>query len=543
MVKAARQQTFDAIVIGSGIGGLTVAALLSKLYQKRVLVLEQHFTPGGFTHTFERKGKFHWDVGLHYVGDMGEGDTGKAVFDYLTNGNLHWHKMPDPFEKFVYPDFTFEVYSDPDRFQADLIQRFPHEQEAVRRYFKDVQKAAFWYGAHSMLELFPVWLHPLLTPTIRYLGAIARQTTQHYLDKHFQDSHLKAVLASQWGDYGLPPSQSCFGIHSVIVTHYFKGGWYPVGGAKAIAQAIIPTIEQAGGVVITQRRVTEILLEFGVAVGVKAQNTAKPEADLETYYAPITVSDAGAFNTYLKLIPPNYPIADRHKIQVFPKGTSMLTVYLGLKESPQQLGFQGENHWIYTTYDHDTIAQDPPIPSDKLPNFGYLSFPSLKDPLAKGHTAEIIAHVDYDCFSQWREQAWRQRGGDYTELKSQITQSLIQLVERHYPGFKDLIEYAELSTPLTVEHFDASDRGAIYGIPCVPERLDQSWIGARTPIKNLYLTGADTFSLGIMGAMMGGVKTAGILNGALGFFKIMATIMQASALHSRSHKTEDLLSS
>lgn len=536
MITPTRQQTFDAIVIGSGIGGLTTAALLSKLYRKRVLLLEQHFTAGGFTHTFERKGKFHWDVGVHYVGDMGEGGTGKAVFDYLTNGNLRWHKMPDPFEKFVYPDFTFEVFADPDRFQADLIQCFPDEQAAIRRYFKDVQKAAFWFGAHAMLELFPVWLHPLLRKVVRNFGVIARQTTQHYLDRNFQDVRLKALLASQWGDYGLPPSQSCFGIHSVIVTHYFQGGWYPVGGAKAIAQSIIPVIEQAGGVVITQRRVTEILLESGAAVGVKAQHTAHPQAEPETYYAPVVISDAGAFNTYLKLIPPSHTIAERRKIQAFPKGTSMLTVYLGLKESPQGLGFQGENHWIYTTYDHNAIAQDLPIPSGHLPKFGYLSFPSLKDPLAEGHTAEIIAHVDYDFFSQWREQPWRHRRSDYTEMKAQITQSLIQLVESHYPGFQDLIEYAELSTPLTVEHFDASDRGAIYGIPCIPERLDQPWIGARTPIKNLYLTGADTFSLGIMGAMMGGVKTAGILNGSSGYFKIMATIMRESAVRSRSHK-------
>jgi all-trans-retinol 13,14-reductase len=527
MITTTRSQTFDVIVIGSGIGGLTVAALLSKLYHKSVLVLEQHFTAGGFTHTFERKGKFHWDVGLHYVGDMGKGGTGKAVFDYLTNGNLHWQKMPDPFEKFVYPDFTFEVYSKLDRFQADLIQRFPHERAAIRRYFRDVQKAAFWFGTHSMLELLPVWLHPFLRRMIRYFGAIARQTTQHYLNRNFQDAHLKALLASQWGDYGLPPSQSCFGIHSVIVTHYFKGGWYPVGGAKAIAQAIIPTIEQAGGAVITQCQVTEILLESGVAVGVKTQNTAHPKADPEIYYAPIVVSDAGAFNTYLKLIPSSYPLAERQKIQSFPKGNSVLTVYLGLKDSPQQLGFQGENHWIYTTYDHDVIAQDPPIPTDGLPKFCYLSFPSLKDPLAQGHTAEIIAHVNYDFFSQWRGQSWRRRDSDYTELKAQVTQSLIQLVESYYPGFQDLIEYAELSTPLTVEHFDASDHGAIYCIPCIPERLDQTWIGARTPIKNLYLTGTDAFSLGIMGAMMGGVKTTGILNGSFGFFKIMATIMKS----------------
>ena len=542
MVATTRPQTFDAIVIGSGIGGLTVAALLAKLDRKRVLVLEQHFTAGGFTHTFERQGKFQWDVGLHYVGDMGQGDTGKAVFDYLTNGTLRWHKMPDPFEKFVYPDFTFEVYADPDRFQADLIQRFPLEAVSIRRYFSDVQRAAFWFGAHTMVELLPGWLQPILRRLIRHFGAIARQTTRHYLDQNFQDAQLKALLVSQWGDYGLPPSQSCFGIHSVIVTHYFKGGWYPVGGAEAIAQAIIPVIEQGGGVVLTQRRVTEILLEAGVAVGVKVESTSPAKADLETYYAPIVVSDAGAFNTYVKLIPPSYPMAEREQIRAFPKGSSMLTVYLGLKESPQRLGFQGENHWIYTTYDHDGIAlaltnqvaQEGAIGLDRPPQFCYLSFPSLKDPQAQGHTAEIIAHVDYDFFAPWQGQPWRRRGRDYAELKAKIIQALVQLVENHYPGFEDLIEYAELSTPLTVEHFDASDRGAIYGIPCIPERLDQTWIGARTPIKNLYLTGADTSSLGIMGAMMGGVKTTGILQGRFGFFKIMATIMGQSARSQRS---------
>jgi all-trans-retinol 13,14-reductase len=115
-----------------------------------------------------------------------------------------------------------------------------------------------------------------------------------------------------------------------------------------------------------------------VAVGVKAQNTAKPEADLETYYAPIVVSDAGAFNTYVKLIPPHYPLAERQQIQAFPKSSSMVTVYLGLKESPQQLGFQGENHWIYTTYDHNSIAQDSPIPLDQSTQI-WLSLISLSE--------------------------------------------------------------------------------------------------------------------------------------------------------------------
>ncbi|GAB4536969.1 MAG: NAD(P)/FAD-dependent oxidoreductase [Pleurocapsa sp.] len=526
-----KQQKFDAIVIGSGIGGLTVAALLSKIHQKRVLVLEQHFKAGGFTHTFKRKKQFHWDVGLHYVGEMYEGSTSKALFDYLTDGNLRWQKMPDPFEKFVYPDFTFEVFSDPDRYQADLIEQFPQEASAIKGYFADVKKAVFWFGTYSMLELLPTWLHPLLRKLISYFGRIARQTTEDYLASNFQDERLKALLTSQWGDYGLAPSQSCFGIHSLIVTHYLKGGWYPVGGSEEIAKNMIPVIESSGGAILTKRRVSQILLSSGVAVGVEVENTAKNIT--ETYSAPIIVSDVGAFNTYLKLIPPDYPLQEREQIEAFPKGNSVLTVYLGLKESPEQLGFKGENHWIYNTYNHEEIPRKHPTTSDEWVQLCYLSFPSLKDPLAEGHTAEIIAYVSYDFFEKWREQPWMQRGTDYTELKNQLTNSLLNFVEARYPGFRNLVEYTELSTPLTVEYFDASDRGAIYGIPCTPERFDQTWIGARTPIKNLYLTGTDAFSPGIMGAMMGGVKTAGLLDGAFGFFKIMKTAMQASSQNER----------
>lgn len=516
------RQKFDAIVIGSGIGGLTTAAILSKLYRKKVLVLEQHFTPGGFTHGFDRQGKFHWDVGVHYIGEMEAGGTGRAVFDYITNGQLQWQKMEDPFEKFVYPDFTFDVHSDPKRFKADLIAKFPHERKAIKRYFQDIQTAAFWFIGDSMLELFPKFLHPLLRRIYRHFGAIGRQTTQRYLDKNFRDTRLKALLVSQWGDYGLPPCQSSFGTHSSIVTHFLNGGWHPVGGGKAIAQTIIPTIEQSGGIVITQRRVTEILIESGVAVGVKVQNLADSTAELEVYHAPVVISNAGAYNTYLKLIPPDFPLPFRQSIETFPKGNNVLTLYLGLKEHPQKLGFHSANYWIHHSYDHNAVLDAPPISAIDPPPFCYLSFPSLKNPAAKGHTAEMIVPGHYDVFAQWQDKKWRRRGADYAELKSQITDSIVGSVESCYPGFRGLIEYAELATPLTFEHFAASDRGAIYGIPCTPARFDLPWTNARTPIKNLYLTGVDTFPNGIMGAMMGGVKTAGLVDGLFGFLEIMA---------------------
>ena len=516
---------FDAIVIGSGIGGLTTAAILSKLYKQRVLVLEQHYTPGGFTHGFDRKGKFHWDVGVHYVGEMGKGELGKAVFDYITENRLEWQKMPDPFEKFVYPDFTFELYSDPKRYQTDLIQLFPEERAAIQRYFKDVKKATFWFLAYAMADLFPGWLNSLFKPVLNQFGSIAKQTNQQYFDNHFQDERLKGLLLSQWGDYGVPPALACFGEHCNVASHFFNGAWYPVGGGAAIAASILPTIEQAGGTVMTKRRVTEILIENGTAVGVKVQNLARPDAEPEIFRSPTVISDAGAVNTYLKLLPPDFPLAERESIQSFPKGTNLLSLYLGLRESPQKLGFQGENHWIHSTYHHDEILKTLSEATDNPPQFCFLSFPSMKNPLAKGHTAEIIAGIDYRSFAQWQDQPWKQRDQDYAELKAKITDLLLSSVESSYPGFRDLIEYAELATPLTFEHFSGSDQGVAYGMPWIPERLDLTWTSSKTSIKNLYLTGVDTFPSGVMGAMMSGVKTAGLVKGSFGFFNIMAHVM------------------
>lgn len=507
---------FDGIVIGSGIGGLTTAAILARYQGKRILVLEQHFTPGGFTHGFERQGKFHWDVGLHYVGGMTPGRTERRVFDYISNDRLQWQKMPSLFEKFIYPDFSFAVYDDPDRYREDLSKLFPQEKRAIYRYFRDVQWAALGFGATMMLELLPPWLQTIARSGVRIFNRLARLSTKTYLDRHFRDDKLKALLTSQWGDYGLPPSQSCFGVHSLIVTHYLSGAWYPVGGGKSIAQSIVPTIEAAGGKVITQRRVQQILLEGDRAVGVIVENCRN--GTTETYYAPVIVSNAGAYNTYINLIPPDYPLSCRSAIKNFPKGSSMVTLYLGLKGNPQNLGFRGENHWIYSGYDHDQCMAGIPF------QFAYLSFPSLKDPLVQHHTAEVISHFDYDQVAQWQEQTWRHRDQDYLALKQKITADLLRLVGQHYPSLVDIIAYTELSTPLTVAHFDNSDRGAVYGIPCIPERFEQDWIGSRTPIKNLYLTGTDAMSLGVVGAMMGGVKTAGIISGK--FMGIMGAIHQ-----------------
>lgn len=511
---------YDAIVVGSGIGGLTAAALLARLRGQRVAVLESHFKLGGFTHTFQRKG-FHWDVGIHYLGGLAEGQTLRGLFDLVTGGQVKWQQMPHVLEVFHYPDLTFEVPSNPREYAEALTAAFPAEAAAIRTYFVDIRRAADWYGR----EAFRWSAAAPLRVGLGTAGLAARRlgltTTGRYLEKTFRDPRLRAVLASQWGDYGVPPGRSAFAMHAMVVQHYIKGGWYPVGSSRTIAEGAREVIEAAGGTCLVNHHVDEILVEEGRAVGVRVTYKKGRGPRSAEFRAPLVFSDAGAHTTGTRLLAPGVAPKLQRAVEKSRPSMSTVILYLGLRESPAALGFTGANHWFFDSYDHDdSHARRHEVLAGNPPG-AYLSFPSLKDPDAGRHTAEIIAFVDYEDFAPWSGLAWKRRGADYDALKERITQGLLRRVEEVFPGFSDLVTYRELSTPLTVEDFTGHRFGGIYGMEATPERIRAQLVPARTEISGLYLAGADACSPGVAGALMGGVFAVASHLGPRGFPRIM----------------------
>jgi all-trans-retinol 13,14-reductase len=520
--QAKLTEAWDAIVIGSGIGGLAAAALLGAHAGKRVLVLERHYEAGGFTHTFHRPG-YEWDVGLHYIGQMqDEHSMPRRAFDHITEGRVHWQPMPEVYDRFIIDGRTFEYAAGLERFRDGLCQSFPGEVHAIDRYIAAVQACNRASGLYHAEKAVPA-------PVARLAGGLmrmpymrwARQTTREVLESLTSNRELMGVLTGQWGDYGLPPGKSSFAIHATVAEHYFGGASYPVGGASAIAEAIVPRIERFGGAVVTSAEVAGVLLDGVKAVGVRM-------SDGREFRSAAVLSDAGAANTFERLLPGDLRPLDalRGKLRKLKPSTAHVGLYVGLSQSDAALGLQGTNLWVYPSFDHDANVErferdiDAPLPGV------YLSFPSAKDPDFQRRypgksTVEALTMLPYAAFERWGETGWRRRREDYEVLKKRLADRLLGELKRAAPSVAGSIAYTELSTPLTTRHFMNYGHGEIYGIATTPERFLTRELGARTPIRGLYLTGQDAAGLGIVGALVGGILGASAATGR-NFFSVVS---------------------
>ena len=506
---------WDAIVIGSGIGGLATAATLSKLAGKRVLVLERHYTAGGFTHTFRRPG-YEWDVGIHYIGDVGHPKAmGRRLFDFLTDGELDWADLGDVYDRIILGDRSYDFVKGYEPFRAKMHEYFPRDKDAIDQYLEKVIATVKTGSMFFAEKAMPPFVSGLVGGMMRRPALKeATRTTRDVLEEITDNQELIGVLTGQFGDYGLVPAESSFYIHAMVVAHYLRGAAYPVGGSSRIAETILPVIESAGGEVVTNAEVSEISIRDGKAVGVKLE-------DGRELRAPNVISDAGVLNTFERLLPAevSQPLGFVEKARSIGPSIGLLTLYVGLTGETEELGLEKTNLWVYRDHRHEenirAFQEDIHAPLPVV----YLSFPSAKDPdfhrRFPGHsTIEAITLGPHDPFRQWEGTRWKKRGAEYEELKASLSERLLETLYKHAPKTRGRVDVAELSTTLSVENFAAHPEGAVYGLAHTPERFEQRWLRPRTPIKGLFLTGADVTTAGLMGALMGGmVCSSAVLKG------------------------------
>jgi all-trans-retinol 13,14-reductase len=498
----------DAIVIGSGIGGMGIASLLAQKRGMRVLLLEANVVPGGCTHCHEIDG-FEFPTGLDSVGDM-DPRIGRGVYrpaiDLITGGALAWAKMPDAHEVACFGDDVFQWFSSPEKNIEWAERLFPGEGN-VRDYYSLEEKVEWWATFWAATKLWPEAIPVAVRESVyRATGGKWRTYMQRSVNEVFRgelgfSERLAAVFSYMYGNHGRTPDHAPFAFHAVNLFHYRWGAYSPVGGSGQIAECIVPIIERAGGQVAVSSPVARILVEKDRAVGVRLEDGAEIRSKL-------VISDASAHTTFVDLLDPELSEKHGYRQRFDEIGPSPSHVYLllGYDEAvdvTQQViwhmpSYEGVSKWDLSKADDLYKKQM------KLDGMGgYVLSPSARDPLhAQRYPDKTTVVALAEGIPAWVDRAKRDPAF-VEDFRRSATENLLKIVHRHMPELKGKTPKV-LRAGIPMGCNPRAWAGCSLGLEPSGDRFVRHthWLRPRTSIDGLWLTGQDSFSAGFAGSMM-----------------------------------------
>ena len=479
---------FDAVIVGSGLGGLACAAAFAR-QGFRPLVLEKHDRAGGYATAFERPGGFVFDVSLHST-TVGERDGIHNLipgFPEITDVDFVPHRH---LYRAVFPDYDFRVEQKNLQAYIDLLTGyFPEETEGIKALFGDMKGLVtdigklMSAGGQVDMSRFPV--------DFPFLFQNYAKTWGQMVDAKITNPKLKAVVSSQWGYYGLPPSKLAAFYYAMPAIGYLEeGGYYPRGRSQNISNAFVGFIEKHGGKVLLKTEVEKILTEGGAAYGVRAK-------DGKTYKAKVVVSNANAYDTFHSMLDGTESLADYlAQLERYSVSLSSFQVFLGLKKDlVRDAGITDTEIFVASGYDDDAAYEAGRRADVESCGYGLTLYDNLFEgysPKGKS-TVNIIALQGYDPWEKYAPDYWNGNKTAYRAEKERMARVLIERVEKTFlPGLSKAIEVMEVGTPLTNIRYTRNHRGAVYGWDQTLDNSGQTRLPHKTPVKNLFLAGAWT---------------------------------------------------
>lgn len=481
---------YDAIIIGSGLGGLSCAAYLAK-NGKKVLVLEKHSIPGGYATSF-RRDSYSFDVGLHMIAGVGKGQNMAKFFelcgvvesiDFLKIKYLMRTVFPEHDVRFPSGNLEGVV--------RVLEENFPNEKEGIRSLFKEMVKI-YDDIVRFFASTAPMWQQlPVFPFRYRSLFPAMKKTVKQLLDKHLADGKLKALIFANFGFYGLPPSKlSMLGL-AANVDYWMEGAYYPKGGNQTIPNAFVDLIKHNNGRVLFGAEVASMIIENGKALGVVTKKGEK-------YFGENIISNANALETFHNLVgEENLPAKFAAKMGKMEPSISGFNVFLGLDETFKETLKNTEDNEIILseTYNQDQDFEWILNGDVEKASCIVTLYSNIDESLAKGN--RFVASVfQIQSYSLWKKFESAYSAGnkeEYNKEKDRLAGILIKRAEKVVPELSKHVEVIEIATPLTLKKYTNSFNGAIYGWANTVNQFTPMDRLTNIPIKNLHLCSAWTF--------------------------------------------------
>lgn len=490
-----------AVVIGSGVGGLSAAAFLAKDGWE-VTVCERAEHPGGLVAP-RANGEFLFDGGVYHVGGCRAGGAVHALLGELgvDASALFCELDPDGFERYRFPGEEFAVCRGSRAYRDRLVARFPHEREGLHELWLLVEAVGRLEQTlappdgelHVPMDLaFAVEIPALL----RW----SRSSLAEVLEAFVDDPKLRAVLAGGTGDYGLPPSRaSAFGALAAIA-HYADGAWFPRGGSGALRDALLDAARRHGARVVTGVAVRGVDVKDNIATGVFLDGTR-----LE---AEVVVSDADPAVTLGRLLPPDALSrrAQRKLARVRPS-LSAAVLHLGMRRPLEGVG--RHNLWLYPDWDLEALYA--PLLLGALPERMALFVTSGSQKDDSGalcppgcSTLEVTTLLPWEPFARFAQRPPAERGDDYAALTRRIEDAMLRELDAQLPGVVGDVAVKELLTPLDFAAEGGELEGGLYGPAMTPGYWGVGRLGTRTPIEGLFLAGSGVLGAGVASSLLSG---------------------------------------
>lgn len=492
-------QEYDVIIIGSGLGGLVCANILSK-EGWRVLVLEKNKQFGGNLQTFARN-RCIFDTGVHYIGGLLPHQNLYRYFKYLGIADkLRIERMDmDAFDviSFDGDDTTYPYAQGYDNFIEQLSKQFPDERLGIQRYIDMLKQACHGYPLYNLRN----------APPEHDIGEFLHITVHDAIKRCTDNPKLQAVLAGSNLLYAGYKDKTPFYVHALSVNSYIESAWRCIGGGSQIAKLLIREIRKAGGEVLKRQEVTAFHYDDKLVSSVTTK-------DGKTYRGRTFISNVDP-KTTLKLIG-DFPIRRTYsnRIRNAEDTTSSFSLYIVFDKRMVPYANQNFYHFQNEQSVWQSIHDEP---QDWPTGFMASMSPDNKEP-QWADSMSVLTYMDYSEVAPWADTrntvaAEQERGISYEQFKARKAQTILSVLEKRFPGINNHIKATYTATPLTYRDYIGSETGSMYGFVKDVKQPLQNYLPSRTKIKNLLLTGQGVNMHGILGVTISAVMTCSELLG------------------------------